>query len=73
MTISSLVKFTLKQLSENQNIDLLDNLYEAILCDSDFFLLALVRCVSVSDFALSEATSKLPNMSFFRIAETQQI
>ena len=62
-----------KKPSENQNTDLFDHLYETILCDSHYVFHALARGVSVLDFALSEATSKWPNMSFFRIAETLQI
>ena len=63
----------LKKPRENQNIDLFDHLYEAILCDSHYVFPALARGVSVPDFALSDATSKWPSMSFFRIAETLQI
>ena len=73
MSIFALVNFTLKQPRENQNIDLLDHLYEAILCDSHYVFPALARGVSVLDFALSEASSKWPNVRFFRIAETPQI
>ena len=63
----------LKKPRGNQHIDLFDHLYEAILCDSCYVFPALARGVSVPDFALSEATSKLPNVRFFRIAETPQI
>ena len=63
----------LKKPRENQNIDLFDHLYEAILCDSCYVFPALARGVSVPDFALSEATSKWPEMRFFRTAETPQI
>ena len=63
----------LKKPRENQNIDLFDHLYEAILCDSHYVFSALARGVSVLNFAFFDATSKWPNMSFFRIAETQQI
>ena len=63
----------LKKPSENQNIDLFDHLYEAILCDSCYVFPALARGVSVPDFALSDAISKWPEMSFFRIPETLQI
>ena len=63
----------LKKPRENQNIDLFDHLYEAILCDSCYVFPALARGVSVLDFALPEATSKWPNVRFFRIAETPQI
>ena len=63
----------LKKPRENQNIAFLDHLYEAILCDSHYVFPALARGVSVPDFALSEATSKWPNVRFFRIAETLQI
>ena len=49
---------------ENQNIDLFDHLYEAILCDSHYVFPALARGVSVPDFALADATSKWPEMSF---------
>ena len=63
----------LKKPRENQNIDLFDHLYEAILCDSHYVVPALARGVSVPDFALSDASSKWPEMSFFRIPETLQI
>ena len=63
----------LKKPSENQTIYLFDHLYEAILCDSHYVFLALARGVSVPDFALADAISKWPEMSFFRIAETPQI
>ena len=63
----------LKKQSGNQYIHLFDHLYEATLCDSHYVVHALARGVSVPDFALSDATSKWPNMSFFRIAETLQI
>ena len=63
----------LKKPRENQNIDLLDHLYEAILCDSYDAFRASARGVSVPDFALSDAISKWPEMSFFRILETPQI
>ena len=63
----------LKKPRENQNIDLFDHLYEAILCDSHYVFRGLARGVSVLNFALSEATSKCPEMSFFRIVETLQI
>ena len=63
----------LKKPRGNQHIDLFDYLYEAILCDSHYVFPALARGVSVPDFALSEATSKWPNVRFFRIAETPQI
>ena len=55
---------------ENQHIDLFDHFYEAILCYSHYVFIALARGVSMPDFGFSEATSKWPNMSFFRIAET---
>ena len=63
----------LKKPRENQNIDLFDHLYEAILCDSCYVFPALARGVSVPDFALADATSKWPEVSFFRIPETPQI
>ena len=63
----------LKKPRGNQNIDLFDHLYEAILCDSCYVFPALARGVSVPDFALADATSKWPEMSFFRIPETPQI
>ena len=63
----------LKKPSENQNTDLFDHLYEAILCDSHYVFPALARGVSVLNFVLSEATSTWPKMTFFRIAETPQI
>ena len=62
-----------KKPSEDQNIVHLDHLYGAILCDSYYVFRGLARGVSVVNFALSEATSKLSKMSFFRIAETPQI
>ena len=73
MTIFALLNFTLKKPSENQNTDLFDHLYEAILCDSHYVFIALARGVSVLNFVLSEATSTWPKMIFFRIAETAQI
>ena len=63
----------LKKPSENQNTDLFDHLYESILCDSHYVFPALARGVSVPDFIFSDAISKWPEMSFFRIPETQQI
>ena len=63
----------LKKSCENQHIDIFDHLYEAILCDSCYVFPALARGVSVPDFALADATSKWPEMSFFRIPETPQI
>ena len=63
----------LKKPSENQNTDLFDHLYEAILCDSHYVFPALARGVSVPDFAFADAISKWPEMSFFRIPETPQI
>ena len=62
-----------KKASENQNIDLLDAHYGAILCDSHYVFHGLARGVLVLKFDLSEATSKWPEMRFFRIAKTQQI
>ena len=62
-----------KKPRENQNIDLFDHLYEAILCDSCYVFRALARGVSVPDFVFSDAISKWPEMSFFRIPETLQI
>ena len=59
-----------KKPSENQNMDHLNNLYGAILCDSYYVFRGLARGVSVLNFVLSEATSKWSKMSFFRIAET---
>ena len=44
----------LKKPSENQNIDLFDHLYEAILCDSCYVFPALARGASVLNFALSK-------------------
>ena len=41
----------LKKPRENQNIDLFDHLYEAILCDSHYVFPALARGVSVLNFA----------------------
>ena len=73
MNIFALVNFTLKKPSENQNIDHLDHLYEAILCDSYYVFRGLARGVSVLNFVVSEATSKWSEISFFRIAETPQI
>ena len=58
-----------KKPRENQHIYLFDHLYEAILCDSHYVFPALARGVSVPDFALSDATSKWPEISFFRILE----
>ena len=63
----------IKKPSEDQNIDHLDHLHEAILCDSYYVFRGLARGVSVVNFALCEATSKWSKMSFFRIAETSQI
>ena len=63
----------IKKPSEDQNIDHLDHIYGAILCDSYYVFRGLARGVSVVNFAFSEATSKLSKMSFFRIAETPQI
>ena len=54
----------LKKPRENQNIDLFDHLYEAILCDSHYVFPGLARGVSVPDFALADAVSKWPEMSF---------
>ena len=41
-----------KKPSGNQNIDLFDHLYEAILCDSHYVFRALARGVSVLNFAV---------------------
>ena len=73
MSIFALPNFTIKNPRGNQNIDLFDHLYEAILCDSRYVFPALARGVSVLNFGLAEATSTWPKMTFFRIAETQQI
>ena len=63
----------LKKLGEDQHIDHLDHLYGDILYDSYYVFRGLARGVSVVNFALSEATSKWSKISFFTIAETQQI
>ena len=63
----------LKKPSEDQNIDHLDHIYGAILCDSYYVFRGLARGVSVVNFALSEATSKWSEISFFIVAETPQI
>ena len=60
-----------KKPSEDQNIDHLDHIYGAILCDSYYVFRGLARGVSVVNFALCEATSKWSKISFFRIVETQ--
>ena len=44
----------LKKLSENQHIDLLDHLQDAILCDSHYVFHGLARGVSVLNFAYSK-------------------
>ena len=54
MSISSLVNFTLKQRCDNQNIDLFDHLYEAILCDSHYVFNGLARGLAVFNFAYSK-------------------
>ena len=56
----------LKKPSGNQNIDFFDHLYEAILCDSHYVFYGLARGVSVVNFALSEASSKCSEISFFQ-------
>ena len=73
MSIFALLNFTLKSPAGIKLLPFFDHLYEAILCDSHYVFPALARGVSVPDFALADATSKWPEMSFFRIPETPQI
>ena len=48
----------IKKPGEDQNIDHLDHLCGAILCDAYYVFRGLARGVSVVNFAISQATSK---------------
>ena len=54
----------LKKPRENQNIDLFDHLYEAILCDSCYVFPALARPFYVPSFALLESLAHFVNFCF---------
>ena len=73
LMIFRLINFTIKSAAGIKILTFLDYLYEVILCDSHYVFPALAPGVSVPDFALADAISKWPEMSFFRIAETPQI